>query len=151
MINYLKDRIGNDLDVNRVIPALKSYISLLKGQANSSNDGSSSSSSNKEKIVSNRKSSLIGNEWAALESKYWSEMQNVIDSRKIHLWDALDNGLSKYNDHLSERRNLILETDSLKRKNNELRMLLSQYLGSKINKELQIPPTKILQGDAGLN
>jgi len=151
LINYLKDRIGNDLDVNRVIPALKSYISLLKGQANSSNDGSSSSSSNKEKIVSNRKSSLIGNEWAALESKYWSEMQNVIDSRKIHLWDALDNGLSKYNDHLSERRNLILETDSLKRKNNELRMLLSQYLGSKINKELQIPPTKILQGDAGLN
>lgn len=151
LINYLKDRIGNDLDVNRVIPALKSYISLLKGQANSSNDGSSSSSSNKEKIISNRKSSLIGNEWAALESKYWSEMQNVIDSRKIHLWDALDNGLSKYNDHLSERRNLILETDSLKRKNNELRMLLSQYLGSKINKELQIPPTKILQGDAGLN
>merc|ERR1712173_541031 len=129
---------------------LKSYISQLKGD--SYNSGSSScSKSEASKTVSNRKSSLIGNEWAALEPKYWSEIQNVIDSRKIHLWDALDNGLSKYNDHLSERRNLILETDSLKRKNNELRMLLSQYLGSKINKELQIPPTKILQGDAGLN
>ena len=41
-----------------------------------------------------------------------------------------------------------METDNLKKQNAELRMLLQQYLSSKVNKELQIPPTRVLQSEA---
>ena len=90
----------------------------------------------------------IGQEWAALEPKYWAEMQEVISTRKLRIWDALDQALPQYNDVLKERRQLIVETDNLKKQNAELRMLLQQYLSSKVNKELQIPPTRVLQSEA---
>lgn len=75
-------------------------------------------------------------------------MQEVISTRKLRIWDALDQALPQYNDVLKERRQLIVETDNLKKQNAELRMLLQQYLSSKVNKELQIPPTRVLQSEA---
>jgi len=74
-------------------------------------------------------------------------MQEVISERKLRIWDALDQALPQYNDVLKERRQLIVETDNLKKQNAELRMLLQQYLSSKVNKELQIPPTRVLQSE----
>ena len=74
-------------------------------------------------------------------------MQEVISGRKLRIWDALDQALPQYNDVLKERRQLIVETDNLKKQNAELRMLLQQYLSSKVNKELQIPPTRVLQSE----
>ena len=90
---------------------------------------------------------MNGKEWAALDKKYWSEMAEVIPQNKLNLWDALEPALAKYYDELTERRKLIDQTDNLKKQNSELRMLLQQYLSSSVNKELQIPPTKVLQSE----
>lgn len=75
-------------------------------------------------------------------------MKKVISERKLRIWDAIDQALPQYNDALKERSKLIVETDNLKKQNAELRMLLQQYLSSKVNKELQIPPTRVLQSEA---
>ncbi|XP_005990964.1 dynein regulatory complex protein 1 isoform X2 [Latimeria chalumnae] len=46
---------------------------------------------------------------------------------------------------LTERLKLLTQTDSLKQQNLELRMLLHQYINSKMTAELEIPPTHVFQ------
>jgi len=145
LVNHLKEKLGPGLDVNNVVPVLKEYV---QAHVSKCEQGYGMAEDGSEKKGSGASSSLVGQEWAALDQKYWKVMEDVIDQRKIHLWDALDSGLTKYNDQLMERKNLINETDKLKRQNNELRKLLQQYLRSKVNQELQIPPTKVLQSEA---
>jgi len=82
------------------------------------------------------------------DEEYWSQLASVIDQQKERLWDAMISGFEKYSHVLKERSTLIGETDSLRQQNSELRMLLHQYLSSKVNQELEIPPTRVLQVEA---
>lgn len=79
------------------------------------------------------------------DSDYWSNYASVIDQKKERLWGALLEATDKYSEVLSGRSTLIQETDSLRQQNSELRMLLHQYVSSKVNAELEIPPTRVLQ------
>lgn len=79
------------------------------------------------------------------DTGYWLKYPAVLPERKERLWDALLDSLEKYSETLTSRSNLITETDALRQQNAELRMLLHQYINSKVNQELEIPPTKVLQ------
>ncbi|XP_030655534.1 dynein regulatory complex protein 1 isoform X2 [Nomascus leucogenys] len=79
------------------------------------------------------------------DSEYWQALTTVIPSSKQNLWDALYTALEKYHLVLTQRAKLLLENSSLEQQNTELQALLQQYLNSKINSELQVPPTKVLQ------
>ncbi|XP_063771047.1 dynein regulatory complex protein 1 isoform X2 [Pseudophryne corroboree] len=79
------------------------------------------------------------------DSAYWSTAAHVIPESRLKVWDALESALEKYFDVLTSRSQLITETSALRQQNTELRMLLHQYLTSRINTELEIPPTQILQ------
>ena len=46
---------------------------------------------------------------------------------------------------LTARARLIEENNALAKQNDELRLLLSKYMQSKVNQELQIPPSQIIQ------
>jgi dynein regulatory complex protein 1 len=46
---------------------------------------------------------------------------------------------------LTARAKLIDENGALAKQNDELRLLLSKYMQSKVNQELQIPPSQIIQ------
>jgi len=81
------------------------------------------------------------------DGDYWKMFPAVIDEKKDRLWDGLITGLERYNEILTERANQIQSTEALRQQNAELRMLLHQYINSKINQELEIPPTKVLQID----
>ncbi|XP_058282895.1 dynein regulatory complex protein 1 isoform X2 [Hylobates moloch] len=79
------------------------------------------------------------------DSEYWQALTTVIPSSKQNLWDALYTALEKYHLVLTQRAKLLLENSSLEQQNTELQALLQQYLNSKINSELQVPPTQVLQ------
>jgi dynein regulatory complex protein 1 len=80
----------------------------------------------------------------SLDPGYWERIAAVTSLEKERMWDGLLVGLDRYSKVLQERTSLIQETESLSRQNTELRMLLNQYLMSKINLELEVPPTKTL-------
>ena len=79
------------------------------------------------------------------DEDYWRQLASVLDEKKEALWNAIIDGFEKYNHVLTERATLIHDTDALRQQNAELRMLLRQYLSSKVNQELEIPPTRVLQ------
>uniref|UniRef100_A0A8C7AZC2 Dynein regulatory complex protein 1 n=1 Tax=Neovison vison TaxID=452646 RepID=A0A8C7AZC2_NEOVI len=79
------------------------------------------------------------------DSEYWESLTTVIPDATQNLWDALYTALEKYHLVLTQRAKLLLENRSLEQQNTELQMLLQQYLDSKINSELQVPPTQVLR------
>ncbi|XP_058988419.1 dynein regulatory complex protein 1 isoform X1 [Mustela lutreola] len=79
------------------------------------------------------------------DSEYWEALTTVIPDATQNLWDALYTALEKYHLVLTQRAKLLLENRSLEQQNTELQMLLQQYLDSKINSELQVPPTQVLR------
>ncbi|XP_006835358.1 PREDICTED: dynein regulatory complex protein 1 [Chrysochloris asiatica] len=79
------------------------------------------------------------------DSQYWKALSNVVPPAKHNLWDALYTALEKYHLILTERAKLLMENDSLEQQNTELQLLLQQYLDSKINSELQVPPTQVFR------
>lgn len=71
----------------------------------------------------------------------------MIPEKTVRVWDALEQIQRNYNELLEERAKLIDETTEMARQNEELKILLQQYLGSKINMDLQIPPTRLIRVD----
>ncbi|XP_046877175.1 dynein regulatory complex protein 1 [Hypomesus transpacificus] len=79
------------------------------------------------------------------DAAYWDSMANVIPENKLRIWAELETSMEKYHTVLTERSKLMTETQSVKQQNTELRMLLHQYVTSKVNTELEIPPTQAMQ------
>ncbi|ETE73673.1 Coiled-coil domain-containing protein, partial [Ophiophagus hannah] len=68
------------------------------------------------------------------DSEYWDALAHVIPDGKLKLWDALIVALQKYYHFLTLRAKLIEETDGLTQQNEELQILLQQYLQSPVSK-----------------
>jgi len=60
-------------------------------------------------------------------------------------WKALDKFLQKYYELLQRRSGAIDIAVSLQKQNEELKALLDQYLSSRVNDELQVPPTHVIR------
>jgi len=71
----------------------------------------------------------------------WGECDEQVASPTVSVWQELFKFLSKFNLILQERRELITSVDGLRAQNRELKMLLNQYLTSKVNGQLYVPPT----------
>lgn len=84
------------------------------------------------------------------ERKFWERMGHVIPDMNFRVWKALDLFLKKYYDLLGKRSKAIDEAVSMQRENEELKHLLDQYLGSKVNEELQVPPTHVIRVVGGV-
>ncbi|XP_033109065.1 dynein regulatory complex protein 1-like [Anneissia japonica] len=81
------------------------------------------------------------------DAEYWACFPTVLSEQKEKVWTALLDGLERYSNVLTERSKLITETESYQQQNAELRMLLHQYINSRVNQELEIPPTRVLNLD----
>lgn len=62
----------------------------------------------------------------------------------ILLWQAINSAMQKYSTVLQNRVALNQDCQKIRNQNNELKMLLSGYLASKVNDELVISPTKVM-------
>ena len=71
----------------------------------------------------------------------WDLCTTIIAPKTYRVWGALESFMIKYNHTLTQRAETIEDVDKLQSQNNELKMLLNQYLGSRINQELYVPPT----------
>lgn len=82
------------------------------------------------------------------EKEFWERVAVVIPPSHRRVWQALESGLEQYLAQLQQRFSLIEQTDSIRKQNDELRALLNQYLGSRINEELFAPPQLQVIGNA---
>lgn len=78
------------------------------------------------------------------ERKFWERMGHVIPDMNFRVWNALDVFLKRYYDLLQKRSKAIDSAVAMQKQNEELKLLLDQYLGSKVNEELQVPPTHVI-------
>jgi len=81
------------------------------------------------------------------DSDYWRQLADIVPVDREKLLTSLLSAEEKYCSILKERSKLINDTDSLRQQNAELRLLLNQYINSKVNQELEVPPTRVLQLD----
>ncbi|XP_044515538.1 dynein regulatory complex protein 1 [Gracilinanus agilis] len=79
------------------------------------------------------------------DSEYWTALCYIIPLQRQKLWDALIDALQKYHNVLTLRAKLLNDIEFLEQQNTELQMLLQQYIDSRINLELQVPPTQVFQ------
>lgn len=84
----------------------------------------------------------------AADREFWERMGKVVPPSHKRIWNALESGLEQHLAQLQRRFSLIEETDSIRKQNDELRALLNQYLGSRINEELFAPPQLQVVGSA---
>lgn len=78
-----------------------------------------------------------------LDGGFWEQMASILSQSHERVWSALLEGLEHYHAVLMSRAELIDKTESLQQQNAELRLLLHQYMHSKVNQELHIPPSLI--------
>jgi dynein regulatory complex protein 1 len=81
---------------------------------------------------------------AEVEQELWTRMAHVISDKGMRAWRALEKQMEKYLGLLQTRANNLADVESLSLQNTELRTLLNQYLGSRINEELEVPPTHVI-------
>merc|ERR1712125_276109 len=83
------------------------------------------------------------------ERKFWERMGHVIPDMNFRVWKALDVFLKKYYELLQRRSKAIDSAVNMQKQNEELKQLLDQYLGSKVNEDLQVPPTHVIRVVSG--
>merc|ERR1712060_625816 len=79
------------------------------------------------------------------ERKFWEKKGHVIPDMNFRVWRALDVALKRYYKLLQDRSKAIDSAVNMQKQNEELKQLLDQYLGSKVNEELQVPPTHVIR------
>merc|ERR1712083_58379 len=79
------------------------------------------------------------------ERKFWEKKGHVIPDINFRVWRALDAALKRYYKLLQDRSKAIDSAVNMQKQNEELKQLLDQYLGSKVNEELQVPPTHVIR------
>merc|ERR1740123_1058392 len=83
------------------------------------------------------------------ERKFWDRMGHVIPDMNYRVWKALDAFLRRYYELLQKRAKAIDGAVNMQKQNEELKQLLDEYLGSKVNEELQVPPTHVIRVVSG--
>ncbi|XP_070782437.1 dynein regulatory complex protein 1 [Enoplosus armatus] len=106
------------IDRNLVVPALRSFLDQLTR----SRESSARQHINVQHVKARD---------ASEDKAYWESMGNIISDDRLKLWDAAEKKLKQHHAVLTEIRELVPETQSLKQQNAELKMLLQQTLNSK--------------------
>ncbi|CBY23040.1 unnamed protein product [Oikopleura dioica] len=97
-------------------------------------------------MLRRKKTSLTSSNHSKGDIKWevWEERSHIINDKKLILWDALYKAQQNYFECLNQRASLVSDNDSLQTQNEELRVLLHQYVTMEVNKDLQVPPNRVL-------
>uniref|UniRef100_A0A0X3NRT0 Uncharacterized protein n=3 Tax=Schistocephalus solidus TaxID=70667 RepID=A0A0X3NRT0_SCHSO len=79
------------------------------------------------------------------DRQYWMKyVGNLVSEPKQKMWSALLTSLDRYRTLLKSRSKLIIDNEGLRSQNAELKHLLEEYLRSKVNLEMEVPPGNTL-------
>ncbi|XDV42346.1 hypothetical protein PO909_011024 [Leuciscus waleckii] len=98
-------------------------------------------------VQASQKSSVLGLGMRddSEDEAYWESIANVMPESKLKLWSAIDTALNKYHTALTERAELLVETQDVQQQNTELRQLLHLYTSSKASAETETQTTRMRQ------
>jgi len=123
---------------NDIIKVVRDFV-VQRQQSKSKGEGG---------VATGIKTDTVSNEKKARkrerERRFWQKLGSVVSDHTSSVWDALEKSQRNYNQLLEERAQAIDDTTELAKQNEELKILLQEYLGSKINQDLQIPPTRLI-------
>ncbi|CAG5095885.1 Oidioi.mRNA.OKI2018_I69.XSR.g14384.t1.cds [Oikopleura dioica] len=124
MTNY--GAIGEKADPNNALEGILSYINNA--------------------MLRRKKTSLTSSNHSKGDIKWevWEERSHIINDKKLILWNALYKAQQSYFECLNQRASLVSDNESLQTQNEELRVLLHQYVTMEVNKDLQVPPNRVL-------
>ena len=136
---FLADADNHELiHPNDAIKAIKAFVEEHQAERQRGGEIKTSKPSSKE----------AGQEGTRREEReFWERMSSIISEKTYRVWSALEKSLLKYDALLKSRGNLIGEVGDLQRQNEELKALLNQYLSSRINEDLHVPPTQVIRLD----
>jgi len=135
---FLADADNHELiHPNDAVKAIKAFVE--EHQAAKNGDGPKSAKASAKEA---------GQEGTRREEReFWERMSSIISDKTFRVWSALEKALLKYDALLKSRSSLITEVGDLQRQNGELKALLNQYLSSRINEDLHVPPTQVIRLD----
>eukprot|EP00903_Cladosiphon_okamuranus_P013611 g12676.t1 len=108
-------------------------LSLDDGGGDGGGDAAGKVRRQREKVIRQR------------ERDYWNTLGGVIGEEAWQVWKQLAQGLERYNAVLAERSRRITSVKALQRENTKLKEKLRTYLGSAVNDDLIVPPTRTIQ------
>jgi len=78
------------------------------------------------------------------ENEFWQRLPSLHSEEHTRVWGAMQEALGKYSNVLQQREDALDKTEQLQLQNEELKMLLRQYMAADVNRDLVIPPTMAL-------
>lgn len=125
---------GEGVDLEQLLPRLKAFIEAEQSAIGALPKAIAAAQASGPRESARR----------AAEREHWRRLGNVVSERMYRVWGALEKGMLQYNALLMRRHEALEKTESLQKQNVELRALLNQYLSSRVNEELQVPPTSCI-------
>jgi dynein regulatory complex protein 1 len=142
---FINPAKGHDalIEPNEVVKALKKFLEHSKGEKSKK-----STVALKGTAAEVLQRTIHGDLNASLQSQrsYWDRMANILTEKNYSIWQSVYTEMSKYHILVRDRWNLYQEINDIRKQNDEMKILLRQYLTAKVNEELQVPPAKVLLG-----
>ncbi|KAL7751088.1 hypothetical protein RI367_003668 [Sorochytrium milnesiophthora] len=79
---------------------------------------------------------------------FWTRLANTLDDGKFGLWNSILSSMEAYHLLLTTRFKLSNEVQALEQQNSELKLLLREYMGARVNQELEVPPSRVIMSHA---
>lgn len=144
LVPYFKDSEGKLVDPEVVVAKVTEYVADKKRTEDNTRQLAAAAKSLPGDTNAEEQAHRLKGGRRSEEVDFWTRMASVLSPKTVRVWRALEKMLQKYNNLLTERMNTIEDTEKLRRQNDELKLLLNQYLNSKINDELHIPPLNVI-------
>lgn len=78
------------------------------------------------------------------EANFWERLSCCVSAQTYQIWNVLHDHMRGYYEMLKRRHAAVQEVTQLTEQNAQLKTLLNQYLSSKVNEELMVPPIQTL-------
>ena len=98
----------------------------------------------KQCIICRNKSGGLSKRALKKETIFWERLSNCVNTQTHSVWKVLHGHLEKYHQMVKRRADAIEEVKTFDERNKQLKQLLNQYLSSRVNEELMVPPVQML-------